>query len=424
MDEVHGPRLRRSLGLFEATAIGLGAIIGAGVFVAIGPAVGVAGAAALVSLVIAGIVALFNSLSSAQLAAAYPVSGGTYAYGRRVINRLTGFVAGWVFVVAAVSADSAIALAFATYLDFLIPAISPRVVAAVIALIVTALNYFGIQYSAGVNDVLVVLKVGVLIFFIILGAFFFSAARILPFAIGPFSNVLRAAAILFFAYTGYARIATLGEEVEDPERTIPRAILTALGGSAGLYLGTLLIALGLIGARGLAASDAPLSTAMEATGITAGVYVISLGALVATFSVFLTDLLGISRVVFAMARNRDLPLWLSAVHRRYGTPHRAVFVGGITVALLAALLPLRNLVEAGSFGLLVYYGITNLAAFLLSEEKRRYHRAWAAAGFLSCFGLALFLPWRVIGFELLVIAVGAVCFVLIHGLSTPTRHSQ
>ena len=406
------PQLKRSLGFVDATAIGLGAIIGAGVFVAIGPAVGVAGSAALISLVIAGFVALFNSLSSAQLAAVYPESGGTYVYGRRVINDLTGFTAGWIFLIAAISADSAIALAFAAYLGFLFPIVSARTVAVIVALAVTFINYLGLNYSAEVNNVMVVIKVGVLLFFIVLGAFFIKASRFAPFHVEA-TSILHAAAILFFAYTGYSRVATLGEEVKEPEKTIPRAILAALGLSAGLYLGTLLIALGSAGAGRLATSNAPLALAISSTGINWGVYVISFGALVATSSVFLTDLLGISRVVFAMARNGDLPRSLSAVHRRFGTPHRAVLASGIAVTLLTSFLPLRNLVEAGSFGLLLYYAVTNLAAFRLSDEKRRYHRAWGAAGLFSCLGLALFLPWRTIALEMLVIAVGIAYFLVI-----------
>ena len=413
-------RLARSLGFVDATAIGLGAIIGAGVFVAIAPAVGIAGSAALISLVIAGFVALFNSLSSAQLAAVYPESGGTYVYARKMINDLTGFTAGWVFLIAAISADSAIALAFAAYLDFLFPAVSARAVAVIICLAVTAINYLGVKYSAEVNNVMVVIKVGVLVFFIAAGAFFFRVVRLAPFHVEA-ASLLHAAAILFFAYTGHSRVATLGEEVKEPEKTIPRAIFTALGASAGLYLGTLLIALGLAGSR-LASSDAPLALAMKSTGINWSVYVIALGAVVATSSVFLTDLLGISRVVLAMARNGDLPRSLSAVHRRFGTPHRAVLVSGIAVTLLAAFLPLRNLVEAGSFGLLLYYALTNLAAFRLPKEKRRYHKALGAAGLVTCLGLAVFLPWRTIALELLVIAGGIVYFLTIRAISSRTYH--
>jgi APA family basic amino acid/polyamine antiporter len=416
-------RLARSLGYVDATAIGLGAIIGAGVFVAIGPAVGVAGSAALIALVIAGFVALFNSLSSAQLAAVYPESGGTYVYGREVINDLTGFTAGWTFLIAAIAADSAIALTFAAYLDFLFPAISARAIAVIIALAVTLVNYAGMKYSAEVNNVMVVIKVGVLVLFIALGAFFFKAARLAPFH-AEAAGVLRAAAILFFAYTGYSRVATLGEEVKDPQKTIPRAILSALGISAWLYLGTLFIALGLVGAGRLAASEAPLALAMKDTGVHWSVYAVAAGALVATSSVFLTDLLGISRVVFAMARNGDLPRFLSAVHGKFGTPHRAVLTSGIAVALLTAFLPLRNLVEAGSFGLLLYYAITNLAAVKLPKERRRYHKALGAVGLVSCIGLAVFLPWRTIMLELIVIAVGIAYFIAMRAISSRRRHAR
>jgi APA family basic amino acid/polyamine antiporter len=419
MEEVSRPGLKRSLGLFDATAIGLGAIIGAGVFVVIGPAVEVAGSAALLAIIIAGVVALLNALSSAQLAAAYPESGGTYVYGRKVISHSVGFTAGWVFLIGAIAADSAIVLTFAAYLDFLFPAVPARAIAVTIVAVVTLLNYSGLRYSAGVNNILVVFKVGVLLFFIVVGTFAFSAARLAPFSFNGL-EVLHSAAILFFAYTGYARIATLGEEVRDPSKTIPRAILTALGSSAALYLGTLVVALGLIGARGLASSSAPLARAIGSTGSVIGVYVVSMGALVATFSVFLTDLLGISRMVFAMARSRDLPYWLSGVHARYGTPHRAVLASGLIVALPAAFLPLRSLVEAGSFGLLVYYGITNLAAFMLASEKRRYHRALGALGLLACFSLAALLPWQIIGLEVLIIASGILYFLSARAVSHRT----
>lgn len=401
-------------------AIGLGAIIGAGIFVAIGPAVDVAGVWTLLGIGMAALVALFNALSSAQLAAAYPVSGGTYAYGRRLLHPLAGFIAGWIFVAAAIAADSAIALGFASYLAVLLPAVPLRGIAVVLAIAATLLNYRGLGYSARVNTWLVMVKVGALLAFIALGAVAVDGAHLrpaAPFAINP---VLQAAAILFFAYTGYARIATLGEEVKDPERTIPRAILMALGIAAGLYFGVLLVTLGILGPGTLAASTAPLATAMQAAGSSAGVIIIAGGALVATATVSQTDLLGISRVIFAMARNRELPSLLAAIHPRFSSPHYAVLASGAVVILLTAWLPLRGLVEAGSFGLLVYYGITNLAAIVLPNEQRRYHRAWAVLGMLTCFTLALFLPWRTILYASAVIVAGALYYWTV----TPRRNRR
>ncbi|RJQ52850.1 MAG: amino acid permease [Actinobacteria bacterium] len=408
MNEVEPPRLKRSLGLADAVGIGLGAIIGAGVFVAIAPAVGAAGSLALAGVVVAGLVALFNALSAAQLAAAYPVSGATYAYGRIVVSQFAGFISGWIFVFAAIAADSAISLTFATYLGFLLPAVPPRLFAVLLALAATGLNYWGLRYSARVNTVLVIAKVAVLGVFVAAGAFFFRPER-LQLSPASIPDVLQAAAILFFAYTGYARIATLGEEVRDPERNIPRAILAALGLSGGLYLGVLLVALGLLGPARLAASAAPLASAAIVTGITPSAYLVAAGALLSTSTVLLTDLLGISRVVFAMARDGELPPWLAGLNRR-SNPGRAILLSGAVVIVLAGLFPLTRLVEAGSFGLLVYYALTNLAAILLSEERRRYHRIWAAAGLVSCLGLALFLSPQTIVLGMLVIGLGALYF--------------
>ncbi len=409
-ERVESPGLRRSLGLGDAVAIGLGAIVGAGVFIAVAPAVDVAGSMALGGVIVAGFVALFNALSSAQLAAAYPVSGGTYAYGRLVINQFAGFIAGWIFISAAIAADSAISLTFASYLGFLVPVLPPRLLAVALAVAATALNYWGIRYSARANALLVVAKLAALVIFVAVGAFFFRPER-LELSAPRLSEMLPAAAILFFAYTGYARIATLGEEVKDPERTIPRAILSALGISGGLYLVVLLVALGLLGPARLAAAPAPLASAGLATGMSSIAYLVAAAALLSTATVLLTDLLGISRVVFAMARDRELPGWLASVNAR-GNPGRATLVSGGIVIVLAALFPLRGLVEAGSFGLLVYYALTNLAAILLSEERRRYHIAWSFAGLVSCLGLALFLSRRTIVLGLLVIVAGGLYFGL------------
>ena len=399
--------------MLDATAIGLGAIIGAGIFVAIGPAVAVAGVWALIGFGIAALVALFNALSSAQLAAAYPVSGGTYAYGRRLIHPLAGFIAGWVFVVAAIAADSAIALSFAAYLHVLFPTVPLRGVAVALAIAATLLNYRGLGYSARVNTWLVVVKIGALLLFIGIGLSAVRPEPLQPASAFVLGDVLHAAAILFFAYTGYARIATLAEEVKAPERTIPRAILTALGLSAGIYLGVAVVALGVLGPQRLAISTAPLATAMQIAGTPVGLLIIAAGALVATATVLLTDLMGISRVVFAMARNRELPERLAVVHYRFDTPHRAVLISGLVVAVLAAVLPLRSLVEAGSLGLLIYYGITNLAAIILPDAQRRYHRAWAVAGVLACFSLAFFLPWRIMLIEGIVILAGAIYYWIV-----------
>jgi Na+/pantothenate symporter len=188
----------------------------------------------------------------------------------------------------------------------------------------------------------------------------------------------------------------------------------ALQGSL-MFVGmaVLLVALGLAGVDGLAGSTAPLADAIEKTNVQIGIYIISIGALVATFGVFLTDMLGVSRMLFAMASNEWLPRWLTAIHPTYKTPHRAILLTGALVAILAATMPLHSLVEAGSFGLLVFYGITNLSAYKLSPALRRYHRAWSGLGAILCLALALFLPGQTILVEILVIALGIAYLALI-----------
>jgi len=237
MRETRTGQLKRDLRLLDAIAIGLGAIIGAGIFVVTGVAAGVAGPSFLVGLFLAGIVAAFNALSSAQLAATYPQSGGTYEYGYQVLHPWLGFAAGWVFLVSKLAAAGTVALGFAGYFTALFPIASERSVAVIAALILTIVNYFGIRRSGYLNTVIVSVSVAALIYFTIAGIPSFDPDNLTPFAPHGWQGVLEATALLFFAYTGYARLATLGEEVHEPRKTIPRAIIWALGIAAVLYTG-------------------------------------------------------------------------------------------------------------------------------------------------------------------------------------------
>lgn len=227
--------LRRELGLLDAVGIGFGAIVGAGIFVVTGIAAGIAGPALLVGLFLAGIAATANALSSAQLAATYPRSGGTYEYGYRVLSPWAGFTAGWMFLASKISAAGTVALGLAGYLGGLVPGLSPRVVAVGAVVAFTALNYFGVRRSSRANLAIVAVSLGSLLTFVVAGAGAFRVENLEPFAPAGWRGVLEAAALLFFAYTGYARIATLGEEVRDPRRTIPRAVLITIGGAVLLY---------------------------------------------------------------------------------------------------------------------------------------------------------------------------------------------
>lgn len=400
------PTLRRDLGLLDAVGIGFGAIVGAGIFVVTGLAAGVAGPAFLVGLGLAGIAATANALSSAQLAARYPQSGGTYEYGYRLLHPWAGFAAGWLFLASKISAAGTVALGLAGYLAGLVPGLPPRVVAVGAVVVFTALNYFGIRRSSRANLAIVALSLGSLVLFVVLGAREFDAANLSPFAPRGWRGVLEAAALLFFAYTGYARIATLGEEVREPRRTIPRAVVITIVGAILLYGAVALVAVGVVGAEALAGSPAPLLVAGEATGVGWLPAAIAAGGLAAMLGVILSQLLGLSRVLFAMARRGDLPRGLGRVHPRYGVPGRAVLLVGGVAAIVTATGSLARVAAAAAFTILVYYAIANLAALRMAPEDKLYPNAVPVVGLVSCIALAASLDLTTIVTGVVVLVVG------------------
>lgn len=402
-------RLRRDLGLLDAVGIGFGAILGAGIFVVTGIAAGLAGPAFLVGLVIAAIAATCNALSSAQLAATYPHSGGTYEYGYRVLGPWMGFAAGWMFLASKTAAAGTVALGLAGYLDAVIPGFPPRTVAVGAILLFTALNYFGIRRSSRANLLIVAVSLGTLVLFVVAGAPSFRMANLRPFAPAGIRGTLEAAAILFFAYTGYARIATLAEEVREPERTIPRAIIATLGGAVLLYFAVAIVAVGMVGSEQMAATAAPLYAAALNGPHPAVAILVALGGVTAMLGVILSQLLGLSRMAFAMASRGDLPRVLQHVHPRHGVPGRAVIVIGAIAAVVAATGTLRGVASAASFTILIYYGIANLAALRMQAELKRYPDLVPMVGLMSCGLLALSLTPTVIlaGVGVLVLGLAA-----------------
>lgn len=405
-DEPAGTELRRALHLRDAVGIGFGAIIGAGIFVISGVAAGVGGPAFLAGLLIAGAVASANALSSAQLAAAYPRAGGTYEYGYRVLRPWAGFTAGWMFLASKITAAGAVALGLAGYVEPLLPAVPPRILSVGAIVIFTALNSFGVRKSSRANLAILVISVGTLLLFVALGGPAFDMGNLRPFAPAGIRGVLESAAILFFAYTGYARIATLGEEVIEPSRTIPRAILLTIGGALMLYSVVGVVAVGAVGAPALAATAAPLRVAGAATGVGWLPTVLSLGGVTAMLGVILSQLLGLSRMTFAMARRRDLPIWLAAVHPRHGVPVRAGLLVGAVAALIAATGTLSHVARTASFTILVYYGIANWAALRMPRALRLYPRIVPLAGLVSCIVLALAIELRTVLLGLIVLLIG------------------
>jgi len=403
--EHRGTTLRPQLGMFDAVATGLAAILGAGIFAVIAPAAGIAGPSLLVSLVIAAFVALCNALSSAQLAATFPRSGGTYEFGNRMLGRWWGFGAGWMFLAANTLGPGVTALAFGAYLHAVVSPVPARVAAVAIALVMTAVNALGIRRSVRVTDIVVVLSIASLLAVVALGLPGDRASNLVPFAPGGVGGTLQATALLFFAYTGYSRIATLVEEVRSPRKTIPRATVIALGTATLLYVAVAATALAVLGASGVYQSASPLQSTMAALGSGLGVAAVIAGALLTTFNEGVSDLLGVSRVAFAMARQADLPRGAARLGAGQN-PWRSVLLVGAVAVLVSGLAPFGVAIAVSSFGTLLYYTVTNLSALRLSRERRMYPRMLAVAGLVGCVALAFSLAPQDIAIGLAILACG------------------
>lgn len=401
--------LRRSLGVFDAVVIGLGSMIGAGIFAALGPAAGAAGSGLLLGLALAAVVAYCNATSSARLAARYPASGGTYVYGRKRLGDFWGYLAGWGFVVGKTASCAAMALTVGVYAW---PAQAHAVaVAAVVAL--TAVNYGGVQKSAWLTRIIVA-AVLVVLAAVVIAAFTSAvpgADQLRPTDVTA-GGVIQAAGLLFFAFAGYARIATLGEEVRDPSRTIPRAIPLALTITLAVYALVAVAALSMLGPGRLAQAAAPLVETARAAGAGWLVPVVRVSAVAAAVGSLLALILGVSRTTLAMARDRHLPHALAAVHPRFGVPHRAELLIGVVVAILAATTDLRDAIGFSSFAVLIYYAVANASAFTLGPDEGRPHRAIPVIGLLGCVVLAFAMPsWSVLS-GVVVLGVGVAAYLI------------
>ncbi len=412
-------RLRRELGLLDAVGIGLGAVMGAGLFVVTGVAAGVAGPSFLLGLMMAGVAATFNALSSAQLAVCFPESGGTYEYGYRCVAPVAGFAAGWMFLASKLAAAGTVALGFGHYAAALLSWGRPSVLAAAAVAVLTVANLFGIRRVGALNLGIVALTLIALAVFVIGGAGSVRMANLRPFAPHGWRGVMESGALLFFAYTGYARLATLGEEVRDPARTIPRAIILTLVLSFVVYLAVGFIAVGTVGAPAMADSRSPLDRAAVAFPVPWISGVVAVGATAAMLGVLLSQILGISRMMFAMARRGDLPAALARVDAARGVPARSIGLTGAIALGLTLAGTLESIVAAAAFTILVYYGITNLAALRLRADDRRYHQWIAWAGLAACAVLALSLPLRTAATGMILLAAGFLFRWRLHRFAPP-----
>ena len=400
-----GPALARRLGTSDAVVVGLSAMLGAGVFVAFTPAAAAAGRGLLVGLGIAAVIAFCNAVASAQLASSYPASGGTYLFGREVLGPWWGFLAGWGFVIGKTASCAAMAMTFAAYA---LPGAGwwQRGLATAAVVLVTALNLRGITRTATAAKILLGATLVVLLGFLLVAATG-DARPVAPLeATGGAWGVLQAAGLLFFAFAGYARIATLAEEVRRPE-LLGRAILVALGTAVVLYL---LVGLALVEVLGadLPLTATPVADATVALGAGWAEPLVRAGAAAAALGALLALLAGVGRTTLAMARERDLPAALASVDPRHEVPDRAQVAIGVAVVALVLAVDLRGAIGFSSFGVLVYYAVANLSALRQPSEQRRWPRALQVLGLVGCLTMAAALPLTSVLAGVAVLAVGVV----------------
>jgi APA family basic amino acid/polyamine antiporter len=417
------PSLQREIGVFGATLMGLGSIIGTGVFVSIGIATGIAGPSVILAVAIGAIVALCNGLSSAQLAANHAVSGGTYEYGYKYLNPILGFTAGWLFLLAKSASAATAALGFAGYflntLGLNSGLLVPTALIAVITITVIVLN--GIRRSNVANLGIVSLTLFSLILFILAGLPIALSPtgvnNLTPFFMDekPIAALLEATALMFVAYTGYGRIATLGEEVREPRKTIPKAMVVTMIVTMLLYFAVAVVSVAAVCLEGL--SDAtqkatPLEMAASQFGIPGIRQIVAVGAITAMLGVLLNLILGLSRVLLAMGRRRDMPPQVARLNASGTTPVIAVIVVAVIIGLLVLIGNVKTTWSFSAFNVLIYYGITNLAALQIPPEERLYPKPIAVIGLVSCFFLAFWVEWQIwlVGLEL--IAVGLLWRIL------------
>ncbi len=408
-------RLRREVRLAGAVLLGLGSILGTGVFVSIGLAADVAGSAVIGSTLCAVAVATFIALNVAQLAASHPVSGGTYEYGYKYVNPTFGFTAGWTFLLAKGFSAAAAALGFAGYVvEFTNVSFPPRALAVVTIATLTALVIRGIRRSTAANALIVsvtLLALGIFIAFGIGGLAGNAPPTQQPAELRGWQGFFEAAAFMFVAFAGFGRLATIGEEVVDPVRNIPRAILLTLGIAAALYIGIGVVAVYTAGAafgRAAVETAAPLFEVARIMDSDVVQLAVLIGAMTALLSVLLNLILGLSRVLLAMARRGDMPTRLATINVERSTPAFAVTAVGVAIAGLALLGDVRVAWSFSAFALLLYYGITSYAAVRLPADARRYHVSLGWIGVVSCGVLAVFveLQTMLIGAGLVLMGFG------------------
>lgn len=398
--------LRRQLTPTDAVVVGIGSMVGAGVFAVWAPAANAAGTWLLLSLVIAGGVALCNATSSAQLAARHPESGGTYVYARERLSPFWGHVAGWGFIVGKTASCAAMGLTAGLYIW---PS-QARLVATAAVVLIAAINLGGLARTAFVTRAILG-ATGLTLVIVVTSGWVQTRPRpveqLSAISTNPY-GVLQAAGLIFFAFAGYARIATFGEEVINPERTIPWAIPRALGAVLLIYLTVAVVVRSSLTPEHISATSAPLSTIVELSQLSRLAPAISVGAGLACFGVLLNLIPGVARTILALGRRADLPAWFAQVSSQRSLPLRAeLSVVAVVVALINTV-SLTSALSLSGVAVLTYYAITNASALRLQPSERLWTQWGARLGLVGCSVLALALPWQAMVSGVIVIIAGVI----------------
>lgn len=377
--------LQQVIGKFGATAISIGGIIGSGIFFLISTAAARAGSAVVLSFIIAGIIALATSLSFASLSSKVVKEGGEYQFIYAAFGPKIGFLVGMLWIVATGMIAVTVSIAFASYLIALFPLLPLNVTAAFSVTAFMLIEAVGIRISSKVNNLLVLTKVGALLFFIAFSLFFFNPAN-LNFAETGAQGILAGTFLLFFAYPGFEKVTSAAEEVKNPEKTVPMAIIASITVAIILYSLVSASAVGAVGAKQLSQfANAPLANVMLSLGFSEAFLLLAIGALAATGSVILIQMLSISRTVYAMAENKQLPGFFSELHPRFKTPYRAHIVFGAIMAIAAFFLNQTFTLTWTSLMIMLYYCLINVAALVVKKQNGKFnvHPAIPIAGLLS-----------------------------------------
>ena len=378
-----------SLSLFDAVNISLGSIIGAGIFVVLGAAAAVAGPALILSVLIAAVVSLLTGFTAAALSRMYPRSGGVYVFARETLSVFPGFLVGWVWLFSNVVSGATVAVGFGHYLSYFIPALPTSVGIVVVVAFTVLIHLAGAKESSRFNNVLVLFKIVILLFFSAAAFLHFQGANLRPFLPFGFRGAWAGAATIFFAYAGFARVAIVADEIKEPRKNVPRATLLSIFISTLIYVLVAVAAVGGAGAKLLAGSGSPLADAIGSMGMSFGARLVALGGLAATGTVALASVLGISRLAQVMSADGELPAFIGRPGGRTSVPRNAILIGGAAMLALAFMADLPHIAYISSFSLLLYYAALNLSGLKVLKGGLRIV---TGLGLLSCFVLMVSLP--------------------------------